>query len=675
MKYITEVLKNGISVHDVLVNLREREKDFQNGMSFLQRGETIRRLFPDIYDAQVKQGELFFNGMAVLPGSASPHYIGNPVKWHENPYNDAEYTYFLNRMDHWRSMLETYSLTGDDKYAAKVMEEFYHWIDDCPRQPLHDDCGNVLVDNFGGCECNQGIWRSLETGIRMYRTWPHLIHHLIETSYIDEAFLEVYLTSVYQHAEVLYAVPPILWPNADHNHYLMENNGLLYLSCMFPEFKDSEMWKQHAMHELERSIFAQVTSGGGQIEGCPSYHNGCIYWFVLPILLSKKYHFTVSDSYLKRLKSMVEYSAHATRPSGGNCPWGDSNTITGTFSWGAFCHYLAFGDSSYITQARTYYSYEELEKAASKYIWETDDLCALRRVLDHIKESSALPVLPAVSWQKDLKQVFMRTDWSTNALSVMFACRTPIQNAHAHMDPAGFDFTAYGRPLLADPAIFCYRDDEDRKKFKSIHWHNCLTLNHQDPWKYISSWSYGPQQPGDILSVRSTDRLIYGVAEHLSYSPAIHKRIVSLVDKRFLLILDLLDGVVPDSSVQINFHIDCPTVAADTERRFVYSLSKEANIGVFSDGQTVPYLVPARRSTKNDVAHDTVIARFEAEHLAGGRLGFLSIAYPVPAGLPLPEVSNIYKEFQADGDFLVSFQIDSQDYHLSLHQNELTLQP
>lgn len=244
----------------------------------------------------------------------------------------------------------------------------------------------------------------------------------------------------------------------------MENNGLLYLSCMFPEFRDSEMWKQHAVHELERSIFAQVTSGGGQIEGCPSYHNGCLYWFVLPILLSKKYHFTVSDEYRKRIKRMVEYSVHATRPSGGNCPWGDSNTFTGTFSWGAFCHYLAFGDSSYIAQARTYYSYEELEKAASKYIWEVDDLYDLHRALNNAKESPALPVLPTISWQKDLKQVFMRTNWSQNALSLMFACRTPIQNAHAHMDPAGFDFTAYGFPLLTDPAIFCFRDDEDRKK-------------------------------------------------------------------------------------------------------------------------------------------------------------------------------------------------------------------
>ncbi len=166
---------------------------------------------------------------------------------------------------------------------------------------------------------------------------------------------------------------------------------------------------------------------------------------------------------------------------------------------------------------------------------------------------------------------------------------------------------------------------------------------------------------------------MYAVGEHLNYTPAIHKRVVSLVDKQFLLILDLLDEVVPDSSVQINFHIDCPTVMVDSEHRLVRSLSNEANIGIFSDGQTVPSPIPARISTRDDVAHDTIIARFEAEHLAEGRHGFVSVAYPVPAGSPLPEVTSISKEFRADGAFLVSFRTGGHDYRLSLHQNELTL--
>lgn len=673
MQHITEVLKDGVTVADVLANLKLREKEFQQGMTFRQRGEKIRRQFPDIYAAQVENAENCLKGMTLLPGCPTLHFIGNPVKWHENLFNDAEYTYQLNRMDHWRVMLEAYSLTGDKRFANKVMEEFYHWIEDCPRQPLYNSDGELLKDNFGGCGCNQGIWRSLEIGIRMYRTWPHIIHHLIDSDYIDEAFLETYLTSVYQHAQVLYLVAPIFWPKADHNHYLMENNGLLYLSCMFPEFKDAQLWRCHALHEMERSINAQVTSGGGQIEGCASYHNGCIYWFVLPLLLSKKYGFDISDSYKERLKLMAEYSLFMTRPTGSNCPWGDSNTYTGTLSWGALCHYIAFDDTRYMQYARCFYSYEDLTRAASKYIWEISDLDDLQRALEKSREAGTLPSIPVFSWQKELKQVFLRTDWSQNALSLMFACRTPIQNQHAHMDPAGFDFTAYGKPLLVDPGIYCYRDDENRRKFKSVHWHNCLTLNHQDPWRYISSWSYGEQQPGEILHAEENGRLMYAVAEHRNYQPAVHKRAAALVDKHFLVILDLLEQTEEDSSVQINFHINSPTVAADSAKSCVCSISADANIGVFTDDGLKPALVPAKCSNRCDVWHDTIIARFEAEHLSAGRHGFVSIACPAPAGQTVPTVSGIKKEFTADGRFLVSFSVMEKRYELALSGKRLDL--
>ena len=184
---------------------------------------------------------------------------------------------------------------------------------------------------------------------------PISIHHLLDSGLIDEKFLETYLLSIYQHGRVLYLITPKLWPNADHNHYLMENNGLLYLSCMFPELKDSDTWKAHAIHEMERSIMAQVTDGGGQIEGCASYHNGCTYWFALPLLLSKKYSFSMSCAYQERVKKMVEYSTHATRPCAATA-LGDSHTKSGTFSVGAFCYYLATGDGTYIANALCYYS-------------------------------------------------------------------------------------------------------------------------------------------------------------------------------------------------------------------------------------------------------------------------------------------------------------------------------
>lgn len=671
---IKDILKDGVTIADVLKNLKEREKQFQHPVSFVEQGNRIRRLFPEIYQMRMKNAENCLEGLTILPGSPHLHFIGNPVKWHENIYDYDEYTYQLNRMDHWRTMAEAYSFTGDIRYGKKIVEEFYHWIKDCPCQPLYDRQGNLAIADFDGCKCNQGIWRSLEVGIRMYRTWPYIIHHLLGSGLIDETFLETYLLSAYQHGQILYLITPKLWPKADHNHYLMENNGLLYLSCMFPELKEAETWKKHALHEMERSIFAQITDDGGQIEGCASYHNGCAYWFVLPLLLSQKYGFTVSEGYQERLKKMVIYSAHATRPCGGNCSWGDSHTYSGTFCAGAFCYYLAYGDGSYLENALCYYSMTDLMNAASQYIWEVPDLEDFHSCLTQIGSSRKSPDLPLISWQKELKQVFFRTDWSTDALYVMFACRTPVQNQHAHIDPAGFEFSAFGRTLLGDPSIYYYKNDENRKNLKSAHWHNCLTLNHKNPWKYISSWEYGKQEIGDILNACQTKRLIYSVGYHMNYRPTIHKRAVAIVDSRFLAVMDCLDHANPEDSVQINFHMDTPQAMANSQTSCAQSLSGQTEIAIFADQRLKPHLVPAKISTKNDVWHDTMIARFEAPHVMDSCCAFLSLAFPLRTGMKPPVVANIESQIQDFNQIRFCFTADKINYSLILSGSDLTVE-
>ena len=58
----------------------------------------------------------------------------------------------------------------------------------------------------------------------------------------------------------------------------------------------------------------------------------------------------------------------------------------------------------------------------------------------------------------------MRTGWSRTAASLFFACRTPVYNTHAHIDPNSFDFTAMGMssalPLIKSGKlgkIYAYR--------------------------------------------------------------------------------------------------------------------------------------------------------------------------------------------------------------------------
>ena len=93
---------------------------------------------------------------------------------------------------------------------------------------------------------------------------------------------------------------------------------------------------------------AQVDEQGAQIEGCPSYHNGCVFWFAMVMVYSRKYGFELPASYTERFAKMPLYALYATRPNGTNVPWGDTGTITGTAVKAAVCAYMGTGDVNWL---------------------------------------------------------------------------------------------------------------------------------------------------------------------------------------------------------------------------------------------------------------------------------------------------------------------------------------
>ena len=81
-----------------------------------ERAQQIRKAFPEIADAVLKDGKDSFLGFARLPGNSEKTQMGTPPRWHDNPYCNNEYVFQISRMNHWLPMLYTYFLT-QDQYA------------------------------------------------------------------------------------------------------------------------------------------------------------------------------------------------------------------------------------------------------------------------------------------------------------------------------------------------------------------------------------------------------------------------------------------------------------------------------------------------------------------------------------------------------------------------------
>lgn len=628
----------------------------------------LRDRLPEVAAQTVAEADRALAGMLVLPGTgARPYFVGNPPDWYANPVNDNEYLWILNRHGHWRNLLAAYTLTGDARYGAKVVQEVRDWIARVQQPPI-DTNPETARPVFRGID----PWRLLETGIRMFESWPLILDHLIDTDLMTPELLSEYVVALYQHGEELAEVSPVLFPDANHNMHIMQNLGLLTIATNLPELKTAEAWRTQAIRELERAARVQITDGGGQIEGCPHYHNVCLHYLSRAQLLlnADGGDERFSDEYLDRIKRGLDYSVYAFRPSGTGVPWGDSDAdlraVTAAFHAG-----LAFGHWAPLQRLTVMAGRDSTRAECLRSVWRSPDLPTFLREF----EAPSLPApasLPTVRWHQDLGQVTMRTDWSHDALSLFFACHTPIaEGSHAHIDPMGFDFTALGRPLVVDPGRYCYRQDDDRRTFKTAAYHNSLMIDRADPYQYLASGrTERPKQQG-IRWVQDDPDLMAAEAEHTNYAPAIHRRAVAIVAcpdagvGAFLLVLDHVRDLAPERTVQVYYHLDSPAVTWDPERRVATTDSSDVNVAVFASPNVRGSLLEGRVSDFLDVARpSTRLLLEDTTPPTGTTRLYAAVIVPYRAADPAPVITDL-RIAQDDDQITCAFTLGGRPYRFA----------
>ncbi len=261
-------------------------------------------------------------GELLLPGSSALSRVGNPPAWLTPRYGDEEYLWGLNRMMHWKTLLRAHALTGEAHYATKVVTELDDWIAHVPPPAFRRADGApdpAAVGNSG-----PPPWRSLEIGMRMFDTWPAVLEHLADTPHLPPERLARIAQSVTTQAQALSLLTPLIWPDADHNHYFMEMLGLLSVAANFPELSESPHWNEQARHELERCVRKQFIRDGSHIEAVPSYHNLCVVLLARYLALMRASGRSVPPEFERLTVAAAEHTLHSTRPTGTVVPWGDA---------------------------------------------------------------------------------------------------------------------------------------------------------------------------------------------------------------------------------------------------------------------------------------------------------------------------------------------------------------
>jgi len=593
----------------------------------------VNRAHPELRAKTVALAEEAMRGLLLLPGSSELSVVGDPPDWLTPQHNDEEYLWSLNRMMHWKTLLQAHALTGEERYAAKVAAELDDWIARTAPPPFRHPDGRPnpeIATNAG-----PPAWRALETGIRMFDSWPVVFEQLAGTAHLPPERLARLAASVAQHGEELSLLSPLLWPEADHNHYFMEMLGLLSIGVYFPELDAAPGWTDQAGRELERCVQNQFTADGGHVEACPSYHNLCVVLLARFLDLARAARRELPAALHALAAAAADQTLHSVRPTGLIVPWGDSTRSNQVE--GALWAFRMTGDLGTLQHLTGFMGAERVRADCAPHLWDIDDPEAVFSQLSRRPRPR-----PLVRFDRGNDQVMMRTAWTADALSVFFSCHSPLLpgSGHQHVDLGGFDFTAFGRTLVADPGVFTYREGEERRRFKSAPYHSVLTVDGREPFEYLNRWRYSPQKEGRVTAVREQPGLVRIDSFHRNYEPAVCHRTLALVDNRLLVVIDTVTGLAPASTVQIYFHLDALDVAWDLARRRMHSGHEDVRLALHASAGLDCERLSGEISDRFDVARPSTRVKFSD---AGGeaRRTYLTVLAPWHAADREPEIAGL----------------------------------
>lgn len=592
----------------------------------LRAVKLIAKEIPNFKENLLRQADEFMAGMMQFPGTGGvPIFVGNPPIW----ITDDMFRWFLSRGNQWVTMLQAYALTDERKYAKKVVDEFINWDEEVLKKL---DDGMLLEKDNEFYAHGMHPLRLLEVGIHLYKTWPFIIRYLGNSDLLTEDVLGRYMYSVHLQSQIIHKYSPLFWPKADHNHYLMENLGMLTTALMFPEFPESKEWQETGVKELDRASKVQLTKEGGQIEGSASYHNGSMFWFGLLPILAKEYHFELPEGYLERYKKSLDYCLHIIRPNGCLAPFGDAHT-TRVATDGMVYGYLVTGQTYWLRHALELFTQEEIISKAAAIIRYAGDPQQFIEMLKDLKKLEQKELLPTTFFNETLGQIFMRSSWIPNAQFVGMTSRSPVKNGHAHIDMLTFEYVAYGKNIITDPGIFTYKDGPDRRYFKSSLAHSTVVLNNQDFFEYVANFKFGPQKDAKLTHLLQDAISKTAIGYNFAYEPTKIFRSLTLVNDEFLVVIDKIKNRSEKDLVTRTFHLDYQQLTIFPNA--VVAEDDQVNTKIVNYPQQNLTYKNGRLSDVNDTYRDSIELHYHDKSLVDT---YVTVIYPFDSKVKDPEI-------------------------------------
>ena len=318
----------------------------------------------------------------------------------------GEWTWQLNRHEEWLVTALQQHQRNDPSNIEALSKWIRTWIETCPAPT--QEFNTELTS-----------WRTIEIGIRLGRVWPHVFHVVKDAEDFDDELLLAWLNSVAEQCDFVWA------HRKTRNWLMMEMNGLLTVSIMFPFFKEASEWYENALRIHIEEIDNQFLLDGMQVELSAGYHGVSFRQYIRCYKILKGDGRDIPIELTAAMRKMLHPWRAMVRPDGWVFGFQDSGSLDYT-SW------LNELPDEIKTPEDSFFS---LSGAAPKHL------------------NNLLPYAG---------QGVLRSGWTMNDTAVAIDVG-PFGAAHQHEDKLSIQIWSRGKDLLGEAGKVDYADSPQRR--------------------------------------------------------------------------------------------------------------------------------------------------------------------------------------------------------------------
>jgi len=484
------------------------------------------------------------------------HERGTPMRfWADVPFLDSrcgdhKIIWEINRQQYFLALGRAFWLTGDRRYAARIIHDIQDWM--VANPPL-------LGANWASM---------LELGLRSL-SWVAALHFLLgepvpedDPAFIatadDTWLLDVCLGLDRQLTHVERHLSRYFSPNT---HLTGEALALYVVGVALPELKASRRWTQLGKSVLLREIGTQILPDGGHAELSTCYHRYTLDFYSLALVTAElEGDRQAAATFRAAVQRLATYMRAFTAPDGTIPAIGDDD---GGQLWAltdrdprdvrdslALAALLTGADGS--AAADPSEGDAGIPEEALWLAWQVRP--AVREPLAAGQGARRAAAGVRVHHLRDSGYIVAHTG-DGDRLTFDAGPHGFLNGGHAHADALSITLSLRARPFLVDPGTATYTMNAGlRTRMRESASHNTLTIGGRSSAVPRGPFQWETRATGTVESLTTNPRFMVAEGTHDGYAPAEHRRMIVHGDGAGWLIADYVTTV--DAPVDAHWHFD-----------------------------------------------------------------------------------------------------------------------